>query len=338
MNVLFTCAGRRGYLLKYFKQELGDNGLILAADMQLTAPALAFADKKIQVPAVYDASYLEVIKDICQKEKIDLLISLNDLELPILSPQFDDFLEIGTKILVSNMYVIDICFDKLKTIEFASKLGIKTPRTFTNLELAIEAIQNGELSLPVVVKPRWGSASIGIEFPQDVEELELAFKLGKKKLKRSILDTISQTDFENSLLIQEMLPGKEFGVDVFNNFNGESIAVYAKEKLAMRAGETDKSALRDCPILEQQAILIGNNLKHIGNIDCDFFVSDNEIYLLEINPRFGGGYPFTHENGGNFVKAIIQLMKDSEVSNLSCFNKMYDIPYAKHDSLIQVGL
>lgn len=40
MNILFTCAGRRTYLLKYFKEQLCNDGKVIGADMQLSAPAL----------------------------------------------------------------------------------------------------------------------------------------------------------------------------------------------------------------------------------------------------------------------------------------------------------
>ena len=85
MNILFTCAGRRTYLLKYFKDNLSDGDKILATDMQLSAPALQVADIKIQVPSVYDPDYVDITLGICEKYKVDALLSLNDLELTILA-------------------------------------------------------------------------------------------------------------------------------------------------------------------------------------------------------------------------------------------------------------
>ena len=63
-NILFTCAGRRTYLLKYFKEQLGDGGNIIGADMQLSAPALCAADIREQVPAVYADDYVDCVVDI----------------------------------------------------------------------------------------------------------------------------------------------------------------------------------------------------------------------------------------------------------------------------------
>ena len=113
MNILFTCAGRRTYLLKYFKEQLAGNGLIIGADMQLTAPALSAADVRVLVPAVYDDNYVDALLEVCEQHHVDILISLNDLELPILASQKALFEELGVLVLVSSPEVIDICFDKL---------------------------------------------------------------------------------------------------------------------------------------------------------------------------------------------------------------------------------
>ena len=81
MNILFTCAGRRTYLLKYFKENLGVGDKIIATDMQLSAPALQAADIKIQVPSVYAPEYIDITLGICKEHKVDALLCLNDLEL-----------------------------------------------------------------------------------------------------------------------------------------------------------------------------------------------------------------------------------------------------------------
>ena len=85
MNLLFTCAGRRTYLIKYFKENMSEGDKIIATDMQLSAPALTVADVKEIVPSVYDPKYVDIILDICLRHKVDALLSLNDLELPILA-------------------------------------------------------------------------------------------------------------------------------------------------------------------------------------------------------------------------------------------------------------
>ena len=335
MNVLFTCAGRRNYLLEYFKEAIGGSGKIIAADMSRTAPAMALADVARVVSDVYAEGYVDQILQICLEEKVDLLISLNDLELPVLSPYRQRFEEAGIRLLISEQKVIDICFDKYRTVQFCEDLNMGTPRTFLSLEEAKNALESGDISFPVVVKPRWGSASIGLEFPSDLEELELAYRLVTLRVSRSILAEASKEDLERSVLIQERIDGIEYGLDILNDFSGKTVQVYVKEKLAMRAGETDKSVLRNKPELEELGYRVGNALGHIGNVDCDMFEKDGKYYLLELNPRFGGGYPFSQMSGANYPAAILAWMENREF-DFTTFRKTYDQAFAKCDTLIKV--
>ena len=334
MNILFTCAGRRRYLLKYFKELIGDTGKIIAADMQLSATALTEADVKIQVPEVYAENYISVILNICREYKIDILISLNDLELPILSSRKLEFERIGTKVIVSDLGVIDICFDKYKTAQYIKSLGLNTPKTYIDYDEAVSAIKTGELDFPLVLKPRWGSGSIGIEFVDDLEELEIVYKLDKKKVAKSILSNAS-TD-KDFLLIQEVIKGSEYGLDIMNDLQGNHVAVSVKRKLAMRAGETDKAITEDNEIVRKIGRTIGENLKHIGNLDCDILERDGEYYVLELNPRFGGGYPFSHEAGANMPEAIIKWCRGEQVDSSLLTPRVGEM-YAKCDVLVKVN-
>lgn len=334
MNILFTCAGRRCYLLKYFKKVIGNSGNIIAADMQLSAPALTAADIKVQVPGVYADNYLDTVLDICKKYDVKVLISLNDLELPILSARKKDFEAIGVIVVVSDPEVIDICFDKYKTAQFIESLGLKTPKTYIDYNEAVDAIRTGVLKFPLILKPRWGSGSIGLEFVDDLEELEMVYKLDKKKVQKSILATAS-TD-EKFLLIQEVIKGAEYGLDIVNDFNKKHRGVSVKQKLSMRAGETDKAITVDNARLREIGSVIGKSLKHIGNLDCDVLERDGEYYVLELNPRFGGGYPFSHEAGVNIPKAIVAWSQGEDVPD-SVFVPEYGKMFSKCDILLNVG-
>jgi len=221
MNILFTCAGRRNYLLRYFREEL--EGLT-------------------------DIDYIPSLLELCENSKIDLIISLNDVELPILAEKKRDFERKGTKLLVSSKEIIDICFDKLKTCEFLQKNKLRYPQTFVELDSAEDALLKKKVRFPLFVKPRWGSASLQIFRVDTLDELRLAFKLAKIQLQKTFLKV--ENEFANqSILIQEGLPGAEYGIDILNDLDGNVHSVYVKKKLGMRAGETDKSELVDVPAL-----------------------------------------------------------------------------------------
>jgi carbamoyl-phosphate synthase large subunit len=207
--------------------------------------------------------------------------------------------------MISDPETIDLCFDKWKTYKFLLQNNIPTPKTYLSLADARAAIASGELAFPLVIKPRWGTGSIGIEFPQDDEELELAYRLIKMRLDRTILATASSIDPDHCILIQEQIIGQEYGVGVINNLAGEYITTFVKRKLSMRAGETDRATTVRNPEIVKIAEKISRTLKHVGNLDCDMFSSPQGYCVLELNPRFGGGYPFSHVAGANIPAALI---------------------------------
>ena len=334
MNILFTCAGRRTYLLKYFKENMSSEDKVVATDMQLSAPALQVADVKIQVPAVYDSKYIDITLNICKEQKIDALISLNDLELPILAENKAKFEALGVKVIVSDPEVIDIAFDKYKTAQWVESIGLNAPKTYVTLASAKEALAKGEIAFPLFMKPRWGSGSIGLETIDEMEELDIYYHLLMKKIKKTILATASVGD--EYIMIQEKLIGNEFGLDVMNDLDGNNVAVSVKQKLAMRAGETDKAITVDLPEVREMGATIGRNLKHIGNLDVDIMQRANGDYcVLELNPRFGGGYPFSYEAGANMPKAILQWLKGERV-DAKTLQPEYGKMFAKNDYLMEI--
>ena len=332
-NILFTCAGRRTYLLKYFKEQLGNEGKVIGADMQLSAPALSVADVKEQVPAVYAHDYIDRVLDICRRNDVAAIICLNDLELPILAANSERFAAEGILPIVSPTEIIDICFDKYRTARYVESLGLSTPATYINLAEAKEALAAGRLAFPLVLKPRWGSGSIGIEFVNNLEELSEVYAMLLKKVKKSILATASTG--EEYILIQQKIEGQEYGMDVMNDLAGRNRGVSVKKKLAMRAGETDKAQTVNNAEIRAIGMKLGENLHHIGNLDVDVFEKDGKYYVLELNPRFGGGFPFSYEAGVNFPQAIIEWLKGNDIDD-SMLIPAYGHTFAKCDYLVEV--
>ena len=333
MNILFTCAGRRTYLLEYFRQNLESEDKLVATDMQLSAPALTAADFKEQVPPVSADDYISRTLDICKKYGVQCIIPLNDLELPVLSQNLELFKENGITPIVSNPEIIDICFDKFKTHKLIESLGLNSPKTYINFNEALEAIAEGRLNFPLVLKPRWGSGSIGIEFVNTVEELKDVYTLLQKKIRSSILAGASKA--EDNILIQEKINGQEYGMDVMNDLKGLNRGISVKKKLAMRAGETDKAETVDNPEIRAIGKKLAENLRHIGNLDVDVFEHEGSYYVLELNPRFGGGFPFSYEAGANFPKAIVEWMKGRDIDNSILCPRIGE-GFAKCDRLVSV--
>lgn len=313
---------------------MNEGDKVVATDMQLSAPALQVADVKIQVPAVYDSKYVDITLQICKEQQIDALLSLNDLELPILAESKARFEAEGVKVIVSDPAVIDIAFDKYKTAQWVESLGLKSPKTYVRLEDAKHALETSELHFPLFMKPRWGSGSIGLASIADMEELDIYYHLLMKQVKKTILATASVGD--EYIMIQEKLIGNEFGLDVMNDLEGNNVAVSVKQKLAMRAGETDKAVTIDLSEVREIGHKIGTALKHIGNLDVDVMQNEKGEYcVLELNPRFGGGFPFSYEAGVNLPKAIIEWVKGNKV-DASMLQPEYGRMFSKNDYLMEI--
>lgn len=337
MNVLLTSVGRRNYLVSYFQEAVRGDGRVLATDADPNAPALQAADLAFVAPKFDDPDYLRFLVDLCNQHDVDILLSLNDLEVPLIAKWKKLFQDLGVTVVVSHFDFVDTCLDKWKTFEFLSGAGIDTPRTYTKLDDALLALDLGELCFPVVVKPRWGTGSIGIEIVRSREELEWAYHLLVRKLDSTILARVSRRDRPQSVLVQEFVSGDEYGLDVINDLTGKYVCTFVKQKLSMRAGETDKAVTVNEPRLEAIGERLAELSNHIGVLDCDVLVSrEGRIAVLEMNPRFGGGYPFSHLAGANIPAAIVAWASGRE-ARPEWFSIRFGVKAAKYDVLIRVG-
>ena len=126
---MLTSAGRRTYIVDYFKKALNNQGKVYASNSVMTY-TLSQADKYVITPQIYDEGYVDFLLKYSKEENIDVIISLFDIDLPILSCNKQRFAEHGIKIIVSDEDIIDICNDKWKTYEFINSIGLNQPLSF----------------------------------------------------------------------------------------------------------------------------------------------------------------------------------------------------------------
>lgn len=304
MNVMLTSVGRRAYMVKYFKEVLGNDGKVYVCNSDDKSIAFKYADKKVISPLIYDKNYIPFLVEYCQKNRIDIVISLFDIDLLMLARHKKEFEEIGTKVIVSDPQIIEVCNDKWKTYNFLKDNGFHTPLSFLNMREVIEKIEIGKMRYPIIVKPRYGCGSISVAIAYDEEDLQYLTKKANEDIENSYLKYESAVT-DNKVIYQECLKGQEYGADIINDLNGETKNVIIRKKLAMRSGETDIAQLVDEQVVRDTLVKLGQVTKHIANMDCDIFLVDGVPYVLEMNARFGGGYPFSHMGGCNLPKAIV---------------------------------
>lgn len=311
MKILLTNIGRRTYFID-FLLEINEeyNVQIYLTDTSQHTAGFWVSDKVIRIITTRVSGnedlYLEELLTICKENKIDIIIPLMDFEIPLLAKNKDLFLEIGTTIIISDYNLVNALLDKKETAILCNRSGLNYPKIYRSRD---------EMNFPLIKKMRLGSGSVGLEV---------------------INSSVALNTKNQAFIFQEFIKGDEYNVDVFNSLNGEYVTHVVKKKIEMRAGETDKAEIVDGVFFEKFAKKISNSFKHIGNMDIDFIIdSSNKIWFIDFNPRFGGGYPFTHTAGCNFIKYIVNdyLKKDKiyiEEPNLGVFMKGIEVFKMKH--------
>ena len=287
-NILILSCGTRNKVVQYFRKTFNNIGTVVCTDCSSIAPALYEADKYYIVPRITESRYLDVILDICRKEKISGVLSLIDPELSLLAGNANKFEEIGAMVIGSSYELCEMSLDKMEMYQWLSKHGYNCAKSYMDKDEFYRDIEAGIITYPVFVKPAKGSASIAVSKVYDSKTLELLF---------------SHSD---GLMIQELLNGQEIGADVYiDMLSGEIVSIFTKKKLAMRAGETDKAiSFKDkklFALIEQFVKEAG----YLGQIDIDIFEVNGKYYISEVNPRFGGGYPHAHECECNHTALIL---------------------------------
>lgn len=292
MNILVLAAGTRNKIIQYFKRTLDGAGTVVATDASKLGPAIYDADRCYIVPSITAPEYMDIVLDICRKEKISGVLSLIDPELSLLAKNEARFREIGVTVIGSSYELCELALDKYKMFHWLVEHGYRCARSWMDKEAFYRAVDEGSARYPVFVKPACGSASISISKAYDRETVEVLFA------------------HEEGLMIQEFLDGQEIGADVYiDMLSGEVVSIFTKKKIKMRAGETDKAvSFKD----EALFALIERFVKEAGyrgQIDMDIFDIGGKYYISEVNPRFGGGYPHAYEAGCDHMRLILNNLQ-----------------------------
>ncbi len=301
--------------MQYYKEALvkaGCGGLVHAANSQ-PGPSFAVADRTVVTPLIYDEAYIPFLLDYCRDNQIRLLIPLFDIDLPVLAAHREEFGAAGTLVVTADSEAVAVCNDKWKTHAFLIQEELPVPKTWLDIDLAAQAAQDGRASYPLMVKPRWGMGSLAVYQADDEEELRLLAKKTRRGIADSYLRYEAAQDQRLCVLIQEKLSGREYGLDVINDLEGNYRTTIVKEKTAMRSGETDEAVTVDNPQLKALGRRLGEKMRHRGNLDVDVFETNGKYYILEMNARFGGGYPFSHVAGVNLPYAMVKWALGQDV-------------------------
>ena len=288
-NLMFCSVGRRGKLLLDVRETLGKTGKIIGTDHQSTAPALQMCDCQYVVPLIREEGYVDVILDICRKNDVKAITTLIDPEIEILAANAERFREAGVIPLCPDAESAVYCFNKYELYKYLKTKGIRTPLTFHDWDEFTGALERGEISFPVFMKPVCGSGSVGAHRVGTLEEARADWFSG-----------------EHDYIIQELMAGGDCDADVYvDALSHEAVAAFSKKKIETRIGGASKTISFKDEKLFSFIREICSVFKFGGPLDMDFFIKDGEYYLSEINPRFGGAYLHAYGAGVDFIQLIV---------------------------------
>ena len=287
MNILITSAGRRVSLVQSFQKELKNifpEGKVFTVDSSPeSSAACRISDGFFKIPRIDDPNFISFLKNLCIKLDVKLIIPTIDTELLILSQNKKLFLEHNIQILVSSTDFISKCRYKRKTQAFFQERSINVAKEFSKTDY----------KLPLFIKPCDGSGSIDNFIIRHKKEIT-SYHLCNEKL--MFLEYIDQNKYD------------EFTCDLYYDKNSNLKCVVPRKRISIRSGEVEKGLT----LKNNLVTLIKESLENIdgviGCINIQLFLEKDgdKVYGIEINPRFGGGYPLSYLAGANYTKWIIE--------------------------------
>ena len=286
-NILITSAGKRVALTKYFKETLSrfyPEAKVFTTDMNPEmAPAGYVSDGCFKVPRVTDEAYPAILLDLCEKNEVGMIIATIDTELLLLADLKADFLAKGIHVMVSDRKFVEICRDKRNTGNFFEKHGVRVPK----------AVDKTHPIFPMFAKPYDGSLSTNLHYIKSADDLTSEILNNPKLL---FMEYIDKKVY------------KEYTVDMYYGQDHQVKCIVPRERIEIRAGEINKGRTARNEIVS----FLKANLGYIdGCVGCIcvqlfFHPETHDIVGIEINPRFGGGYPLTYMCGGNYPELLIR--------------------------------
>jgi carbamoyl-phosphate synthase large subunit len=286
--ILVSSAGRRGALVEIMRRSLANLGLagpILASDVSGYAAAFHLADRGIVVPPQSDPGFVDALLEICEGEGVRLVVPTHDGELPLLAAARDRFAAVGATVSISSPEAVAIGRDKAETHAWLTEQGFPTVRQGTVSDVLAAA---GSWQWPLIAKPRAGSAGIGVVHCASVADLP-----------------------EGDVVVQELAPGAEHTVDVLVLRDGRCRAAVPRRRIEVRAGEVSKGVTVRHAALEALARSIAETLPQAyGVLNIQVFAAGDELRVIEVNARYGGGFPLAYEAGARLPDWMIEELLD----------------------------
>jgi len=268
-KALFVSAGRRVEMARSWKKK---NWNLSFYELSKDVPVSNLADTIIVGKKFNDTDFEDHISDIINHNNYDVVIPFMDSAVVSLSKLKDNKV-FDRNLLVSNFIPSIICYDKAL---FATFILDSFPTLYP---------EKVDGKYPIIYKPRFGHGSNGVIIAKNpLDELYIN---------------------KNSYIAQDYIDGSEYSVDIYLSLETTYATGVARKRLRVGAGgEVISSQIVNNKALVDLAINVAQTLGIVGPCNIQFIVNDANIYIIEINPRFGGGYTFSMAAGLDVINLI----------------------------------
>ena len=221
--------------------------------------------------------------------------------------------EYGYKILGTSFEAIDISEDRERFQKLISKVGLKQPKSDISLGTKELVAKSSKLKFPILLRP---SYVLGGRMMEKMAHLD------------DVQDYIDQNYWaleNNVILIDEFLQNaKEVDVDVLRDSQGNTMIAGIMEHIeeaGIHSGDSACSippfSLNDKVIsdIKKFSISLATELKTLGLMNIQYAIKDDEIFILEANPRASRTIPFLAKAIGiPFIKIAAELIVGKTLS------------------------
>lgn len=286
-NILITSAGRRVSLVKAFQHELKSRfkeAQVFTTDMRPEwSSACWVSDGFFALPRVTDPKYINLLFNLCVENNVGLVIPTIDTELLVLAANKQKFSDAGIVLAVSDLELVVRCRDKRNTNQLFEEYGIQFPKP----------VDKHNPVFPVFIKPYDGSLSKDIMLVSDMLEWSDSLLENEKLM---FMEYLSPEEYQ------------EFTVDAYFDKSGILKSLVPRRRIEVRGGEISKGRTEKGVLYET---LVGKFSKMKGARSCltmQFFEHkiSGRVVGIEINPRFGGGFPLSFEAKANYPGMLIR--------------------------------
>lgn len=307
LNILITAIGKRVELIQHLKKDNFIIGVDCMNKNEIAAGGFVDVFHKIAKCTIEnEKKYIEDIIEISKKEKIDMIIPLYEPEFCFLDKYRQVFESLNVTLLLSDKGILELCLNKFELFNNLKDKSINLPIVY-DMFSCLESNENiiskvDDYVFPLIIKPAIGMGSIGVYKINSIEEF---YYITKKICDNRKCVAVDKSDY----IIQEYIEGLEYSIDVLFDLEGDIISMVPRLRDVVKSGEVEKSTTLNIFSFEAKIIIhemvktinaIKVKGKMIGPFTFQGIAKNEKFYILEINPRFGGGVTLSINAGVDY--------------------------------------